>query len=63
MLLKFKFDAINLTLGLKYLRASPDHGTAFDIAGQGKANESSFKEALFTARSIYFQRKESETIS
>ena len=54
---------VNFTAGLNRVRTSPDHGTAFDIAGQGKANESSFREALFAARSIYFQRKESETIS
>ena len=34
----FKFDAINITLGLKYLRVSPDHGTALDIIGKNKAN-------------------------
>ena len=33
----FKFDAINLTLGLKYLRLSPDHGTGIDIIGRNKA--------------------------
>ena len=30
----FKFDAINLTLGLNYLRVSPDHGTAKDLIGK-----------------------------
>ena len=40
---------VNLTLGLPYLRTSPDHGTAFDIAYQGKANPSSMKAALQTA--------------
>ena len=34
----FKFNAINITLGLKYLRISPDHGTAFDLIGKKKAN-------------------------
>ena len=34
----FKFDAINLTLGLKYLRASPDHGTANNLIGKKKAD-------------------------
>ncbi len=34
----FKYDAINLTLGLKYLRASPDHGIASDIIKKNKAN-------------------------
>ncbi|ETX30685.1 4-hydroxythreonine-4-phosphate dehydrogenase PdxA [Roseivivax isoporae] len=41
------FDrGVNLTLGLPYIRTSPDHGTALDIAGQGKANPSSTIEAL-----------------
>jgi 4-hydroxy-L-threonine phosphate dehydrogenase PdxA len=34
----FKFDAINITLGLKYLRVSPDHGTASNIIGKNKGN-------------------------
>ncbi len=34
----FKFDAINLTLGLKYIRVSPDHGPAVDLIGKNKAN-------------------------
>ena len=38
----FKFDAINITLGLKYLRVSPDHGTAKDIIGKNKANPLKF---------------------
>ena len=38
--------AVNLTLGLPFLRTSPDHGTAFDIAGQGKADISSFRKAV-----------------
>ena len=37
----FKFDAINITLGLKYIRMSPDHGTARDIIGKNLANNQS----------------------
>lgn len=37
----FKFDAINITLGLKYLRVSPDHGTAIDIIKKNKADPTS----------------------
>lgn len=37
----FKFEAINITLGLKYLRLSPDHGVATDIIGKNKANPQS----------------------
>jgi 4-hydroxythreonine-4-phosphate dehydrogenase len=41
------FDhAVNVTLGLPFIRTSPDHGTAFDIAGTGKANPSSLVAAL-----------------
>jgi len=39
-------DAVNVTLGLPFVRTSPDHGTAFDIAGTGKANPSSLIAAL-----------------
>ena len=39
-------DAVNVTLGLPYIRTSPDHGTAFDIAGTGKANPASLIAAL-----------------
>ncbi|MBV2361351.1 4-hydroxythreonine-4-phosphate dehydrogenase PdxA [Thalassococcus sp. CAU 1522] len=41
------FDrGVNVTLGLPFVRTSPDHGTAFDIAGTGRANPASFVEAL-----------------
>ena len=47
------FDrGVNVTLGLPFIRTSPDHGTAFDIAGQGKANPSSLIEALKLAHSM-----------
>ncbi|UVO34149.1 4-hydroxythreonine-4-phosphate dehydrogenase PdxA [Bradyrhizobium arachidis] len=39
-------DAVNVTLGLPFIRTSPDHGTAFDIAGTGKANPASLVAAL-----------------
>ncbi|KYG99961.1 4-hydroxythreonine-4-phosphate dehydrogenase PdxA [Bradyrhizobium sp. DOA1] len=39
-------DAVNVTLGLPFIRTSPDHGTAFDIAGTGKANPTSLIAAL-----------------
>jgi 4-hydroxythreonine-4-phosphate dehydrogenase len=40
---------VNITLGLPIIRTSPDHGTAFDIAGKGVANPGSMKEAIKTA--------------
>ena len=39
-------DGVNVTLGLPFVRTSPDHGTAFDIAGLGRANPSSLIAAL-----------------
>ena len=51
------FDrAINTTIGLPFIRTSPDHGTAFDIAGQGIANASSMKAAIDLAITISQQR-------
>ena len=45
-------EAVNVTLGLPFVRTSPDHGTAFDIAGTGKASPSSFIAALKMARKM-----------
>ena len=39
-------ETVNVTLGLPFIRTSPDHGTAFDIAGTGKANPDSLLAAL-----------------
>jgi 4-hydroxythreonine-4-phosphate dehydrogenase len=48
-----EFDtAVNLTLGLPYVRTSPDHGTAFALAGRGRANPASFAAALELARRL-----------
>lgn len=49
---------VNYTAGLPIVRTSPDHGTAFDIAGKNIADESSFREALFQAIDILRQREE-----
>jgi len=48
---------VNFTAGLSKIRTSPDHGTAYEIAGKNQANHNSFKEALFTAIKIYKSRK------
>ncbi|TCT05087.1 4-hydroxythreonine-4-phosphate dehydrogenase PdxA [Aquabacter spiritensis] len=45
-------DGVNVTLGLPFVRTSPDHGTAFDIAGTGKADPSSLIAALKLARRL-----------
>lgn len=45
-------ESVNVTLGLPIIRTSPDHGTAYDIAGSGKANPQSFVEALKLAANM-----------
>jgi 4-hydroxythreonine-4-phosphate dehydrogenase len=52
-------SGVNFTAGLNFVRTSPDHGTAYDIAGQNKASEVSFREAIFTALHIVKHRRES----
>ena len=47
---------VNYTAGLSFVRTSPDHGTAFDIAGKGEANENSFRTAIYTAIEIVKNR-------
>jgi 4-hydroxythreonine-4-phosphate dehydrogenase len=56
-------NGVNYTAGLPIVRTSPDHGTGYDIAGKGIANESSFRNAVFLARDIYLQRKWHKQIS
>jgi len=50
---------VNITLGLPFVRTSPDHGTAFDIAGTGVADAGSMREALLLAVSLAAQRQRS----
>ena len=50
-------NGVNFTAGLPIVRTSPDHGTAYDIAGKNKASEKSFREAIYTAIDIYRNRK------
>jgi len=45
-------EAVNVTLGLRYVRTSPDHGTAFGIAGKGVASSRSFANAVTVARRL-----------
>jgi 4-hydroxythreonine-4-phosphate dehydrogenase len=49
-------EAVNVTLGLPFVRTSPDHGTAFGIAGQGKASPRSFANAVTVARRLIKSR-------
>ncbi|WP_332021205.1 4-hydroxythreonine-4-phosphate dehydrogenase PdxA [Kaistella sp.] len=51
-------EGVNYTAGLPFIRTSPDHGVAYDIAGQNIADETSFTEAIFTAIKIFKNRKE-----
>ena len=54
---------VNYTAGLSKIRTSPDHGTAFEIAGKGEANETSFKEAIYLAIRIFNNRLENIRLS
>lgn len=49
-------DGINFTAGLPFVRTSPDHGTAFDIAGKGIASENALRQAIYAAIDIYHHR-------
>jgi 4-hydroxythreonine-4-phosphate dehydrogenase len=49
-------EAVNVTLGLPFIRTSVDHGTAFDIAGQGKADHSSMIAAIKLAAELFHQK-------
>lgn len=50
-------DGVNFTANLNGVRTSPAHGTAFDIAGKGEANENSLRQAIFKGIDIYNNRK------
>lgn len=51
-------EGVNFTAGLPIVRTSPDHGVAYEIAGQNKASESSFRQAVYLACDVYKTRKE-----
>ena len=51
-------EGVNYTAGLPFIRTSPDHGVAYDIAGQNLAVEQSFTEAIFMAIKIFKNRQE-----
>lgn len=51
-------DGVNYTAGMPFIRTSPDHGTAYDIAGKNLADEKSFIEAIFSAIKIFKNRTE-----
>lgn len=51
-------NGVNFTASLPYVRTSPDHGTAYSIAGKGEASEDSFRKAVFEAIDIFRSRVE-----
>ncbi len=54
---------VNFTAGLSKVRTSPDHGTAYDIAGKGIADFNSFKEAVYLAIDVYRSRIQYEEMT
>ena len=56
-------EGVNFTAGLDIIRTSPVHGTAYEIAGEGIANEKSFREAVFMACNIHKKRTEFELLN
>lgn len=54
---------VNFSAGLPYVRTSPDHGTAFDIAWQGEADATSMREAIYMAIDIFRRRRNFEEAS
>jgi 4-hydroxythreonine-4-phosphate dehydrogenase len=50
-------QGVNYTAGLKYVRTSPDHGTAYEIAGKNIANDQSFRQAIYAAIDILRNRR------
>ena len=50
-------SGVNYTAGLPIVRTSPDHGTAYDIAGQGRADENSMRQAIYTAIDVFRNRR------
>lgn len=55
-------QGVNFTAGLNKIRTSPDHGTAYEIAGKGQADENSFKEAVFMGIQIFKNRFDYEKL-
>lgn len=50
-------EGVNITLGLEFVRTSPDHGTGYDIVGQGVASPDSLREAIYMAIDCYRARR------
>ena len=50
-------DGVNYTAGLPIIRTSPDHGTAYGIAGKNQADASSMRKAMFLAKDLFRNRE------
>ena len=48
---------VNYTAGLSFIRTSPDHGTAYELAGKNEANPQSMRNALYLVKDLYSNRK------
>ncbi|MDA3820590.1 MAG: 4-hydroxythreonine-4-phosphate dehydrogenase PdxA [Candidatus Delongbacteria bacterium] len=57
-----KDGGVNFTAGLPFVRTSPDHGTAYEIAGDGKASPDAFRKALYQAIDIHKTRNKEEEL-
>ena len=55
-------DGVNFTAGLPIIRTSPDHGTAFEMAGRDQADPRSMRAAIFTAIDIWRNRRQWEEL-
>lgn len=56
-------EGVNFTAGLSKIRTSPDHGTAYELAGKNNASISSFKEAIFAAIKLFKKREEYKSLT
>ncbi len=56
-------EGVNFTAGLSHIRTSPDHGTAFEIAGKNQADAASFAEAMHTALAIFKTRTQYDALA
>lgn len=56
-------NGVNYTAGLNKVRTSPDHGTAYEIAGKGLANPNSFREAVYLAIDVFHKRNEYQILT
>lgn len=52
------YEGVNYTAGMPFIRTSPDHGVAYDIAGKDLANPESFRKALYLAMDVFYSRTE-----